>query len=161
MGQSESIPTIETEPSSSCGDGERSTISSGRSHQRVSDLIGYARHNYQENPTESLAALMEALTLNSGKESADLAMDRLRNELGSDIAEHVGDYHLRMQRAMQIVTELLEDPNTLLYQQGRQDILRQTMEDGSSLVCRRCNAVVSSARWQQHQELWCQANDHD
>lgn len=84
-------------------------------------------------------------------------MDRLRSELGDDVATHVGDYHARMERALRVVRELLEDESTFLYQKGQQDLLRQTMEDGSSLVCSKCNAVVSSSRWQQHQSYWCDA----
>ena len=153
MGQAESVPTT----SSSCvGLGQRS-FSSEKS-QKIEDLIGYAKNNYQENPTEALAALMQALTLNSGKASADLAMDRLRNELGNDIADYIGSQHLRMERAMSIVQELLEDESTLLYENNQQDLLRQTMEDGSSLVCSKCRAVVSSSRWTQHQQYWCEAN---
>ena len=37
-----------------------------------------------------LAALMQALTLNNGKASAQHAMERLRNELGDDIAREKG-----------------------------------------------------------------------
>jgi hypothetical protein len=125
--------------------------------KHISHLIDYARTSYQENPTEALAAIIQAVTLNSGKESADMAMDRLRDELGDDIAEHIGSYQQRLERATEIVGELLDDQNTFLYQQGKHDILRQTMEDGSSVVCTRCNDVVSTSRWQQHQQYWCLA----
>ena len=129
--------------------------------QNIQHLISYARDHYQNNPTESLAALLQAMTLNSGPQAATHAMDRLRNELGDDIADHIGSHTERTDRAMAILQELLEDESTELFRQGRQDILRQTMEDGSSVVCSRCYAVVASTRWQQHQELWCSANDTD
>lgn len=128
---------------------------------QISSLIDYARHNYQENPTESLAALMQALTLNSGKASAQHAMERLRHELGDDIADHIGNRHLRMQRAIDLVQELIHDENSILYQNGQQDLLRQTMEDGSSVVCVKCGAVVASNRWQQHQSYWCDSIPSD
>ena len=127
------------------------------SAENIQSLIGYARTNYQENPTESLACLLQALKLNGGQASADAAMDRLRNELGDDIASHVGDYSARMERAVSVVEELLNDQSTFLYQQGNQEFLRMSMEDGSSVVCSKCNDVVSSSRWQQHQQYWCRA----
>ena len=125
----------------------------------IRTLMTFARNKYEENPTEALSALLQALTLNGG--NADHAMDRLRNELGDDIADHVSSStytrQQRLERAMAVVEELLQDENTILYQQGRQDLLRQTMQDGSSVVCSNCNDVVSSSRWQQHQQYWCSA----
>jgi hypothetical protein len=132
-----------------------------RSHD-ISRLLSYAQTNYEENPTESLAALLQAVTLDSGPQAADQVMIRLRNELGNDLAEHIGSHHsIRRQRAQAVLQRLLQDESTELFRQGRQDILRQTMEDGSSVVCSRCNAVVASKRWQQHTKWWCSANDFD
>lgn len=58
-------------------------------------------------------------------------------------------------RAMAVVEELLNDTSTFLYAQGRQHILQQAMEDGSSVVCQRCGDMISRERWQQHAEYWC------
>lgn len=170
MGQATSISTPGGETSSASNvqlPQENHTTNSGNNSsnhtsQHIQHLIHYARDNYQENPTESLAALLQAMTLNSGKEAADVAMERLRDELGEDIADHIGTYQDRAERAMAIVEMLLSDENTELFKQGKQDLLRQTMEDGSSVVCRRCNDVVASTRWQQHQQYWCRAaNNND
>ena len=160
MGQSESIPTQQQWQEQRPEAMEQDSCSSGNG-QQISSLIDYARHNYHENPTESLAALMQALTLNSGKASAQHAMERLRHELGDEIADHIGNRHLRMERAIELVQELIQDETTILYQNGQQDLLRQTMEDGSSVVCTRCSAVVASNRWQQHQNYWCDAIESD
>lgn len=136
-----------------------SSSDDGRSHEHISQLLSYARTNYEENPTESLAALLQAVTLDSGPHAADQVMIRLRNELGGDLAEHIGSHHsIRRQRAQAVLQRLLQDESTELFRQGRQDILRQTMEDGSSVVCSRCNAIVASTRWQQHAQWWCSAN---
>ena len=133
------------------------TASSDPRTNEISNLIHYAQTHYEENPTDALSALMKAMTLNSGQSKADHAMNRIRSELGSDVADHVMDRTGRMQRAADIVKELLSDETTFLYQQGRQQILQQAMEDGSSLVCTKCNAMVSAARWEQHQTYWCEA----
>ena len=126
-----------------------------QSSENIQHLIQYARTNYQQNPTESLACLLQAMDLNTGPGSSNAALSRLRNELGDDIAEHVGNTDARMRRALTIMEELLQDESTFLYQQGNQRYLQQSMEDGSSVVCRHCKDVVSSARWQQHQQYWC------
>jgi hypothetical protein len=136
--------------------------SSSAKSQNISDLISYAREHYEENPTESLAALLQAVTLNSGPQAADQVMIRLKNELGEDLSNHIGSHHsVRRQRAEAILRQLLEDQSTELFRQGRQDILRQTMEDGSSVVCSRCNAIVASTRWQPHARWWCSANESE
>lgn len=159
MGQSESSLPSTGNNNTTSNDDEHNQ----QQHQRaqhpdadnIQQLMGYARNNYQENPTESLACLLQALKLNGGQESADLAMNRLRDELGDDIATHIGNSHKRMERAVNIIEELLADENTFLYQQGKSEFLRMSMEDGSSVVCSKCNDVVSSSRWQQHQQYWC------
>jgi formylmethanofuran dehydrogenase subunit E len=129
--------------------------------EHISNLIQYANTNYEENPTEALSALLQALTLNSGQESADRAIVRLRDELGEELADHVGNNHRRMERAIAIVEEMMQDESTFLFQRGKQDILRQAMEDGSSVVCTKCNDIVSSSRWQQHQTYWCPALEEE
>jgi hypothetical protein len=142
---------------------DQSASTSGRMNnnrtQDISRLLSYARTNYEENPTESLAALLEAVTLNSGPQAADQVMIRLRCELGDDLADHIGSHHfIRRERAQAVLQRLLDDDSTELFRQGRQDILRQSMEDGTSVLCSRCNAVVACTRWQQHAKWWCTAN---
>jgi hypothetical protein len=125
--------------------------------ENISYFIHYAKTNCETNPTDSLMALFQALTLNGGKDAADAAMARLSVELGPELTGHVMDRQNRMERAMKLVEELLHDESTLLYQQGNAHILQQAMEDGSSVVCSLCNAMVPATRWQQHQEYWCEA----
>ena len=58
--------------------------------------------------------------------------------------------------ARSMVTNLLQQ-DTLLSEIGDEDLLRQAFEDGSSVVCRRCQALVPAARWEQHRDVWCSA----
>mmetsp|Transcript_23680 Transcript_23680/g.48014 ORF Transcript_23680/g.48014 Transcript_23680/m.48014 type:complete len:155 (-) Transcript_23680:286-750(-) len=130
-------------------------VGSTENNGQIASLVQFARSNYEENPTDALSALMEAMKLNSGQADADRAMERVRRELGHDVT--VMEPEERMKRAARVVREMLADESTLLFAQGRQDILRQAMEDGSSVFCTRCGGVVPSARWQQHQQFWCEA----
>eukprot|EP00565_Helicotheca_tamesis_P001843 CAMPEP_0185723274 /NCGR_PEP_ID=MMETSP1171-20130828/169_1 /TAXON_ID=374046 /ORGANISM="Helicotheca tamensis, Strain CCMP826" /LENGTH=162 /DNA_ID=CAMNT_0028390947 /DNA_START=208 /DNA_END=696 /DNA_ORIENTATION=+ len=134
----------------------------GGKTERVASLLQYAKTNHETNPTESLTALLEAMRLSApnpqrGEEAANAAMARVRATVGDDIADHVLDVDSRRQRAVEVVRQLLSDESTILFEQGREDILRQTMEDGSSIVCSKCGGVVPSGRWQQHQRFWCDA----
>ena len=165
--------------------------------QRIANLLQYAQSSYTTNPTDALGALMDALTLSTGTNTAaQHAMERIRSELGDAAADcvalrvgnaasggcnslshqnntmHQQQYsHLdhpsssstttqltereMTLRAMAVVEELLNDTSTFLYAQGRQHILQQAMEDGSSVVCQRCGDMISRERWQQHAEYWC------
>ena len=122
---------------------------------RVADLLRFARTNHERNPTDSLAALLEVMRLGApserrGEAAAEAALSRVRAAVGDAIADHVTDVDARRRR-------LLDDQSTILFEQGREDILRQTMEDGSSVVCTSCGGVVPSDRWRQHQLYWCDA----
>jgi hypothetical protein len=133
-----------------------------KSEHTIKRLMEYARTNYQVNPTDSLAALLEAMTLNTGsRQAADATMNRLRNELGDSVVEAVQDSAERTRRARVMVETLLQDSSTFLYHQGRQDLIRQTMENGSSVVCTNCQAVIASHRWSQHQLYWCTSTHHN
>jgi hypothetical protein len=58
--------------------------------------------------------------------------------------------------ARSMVQSLLQQ-DTLLQEVGDEDLLRQAFEDGSSVICRRCQALVNGARWEQHRDVWCSA----
>lgn len=58
-------------------------------------------------------------------------------------------------RAVEMVQEMLKDTSTFLYSQGREHILQQAMEDGSSIICSNCGDMISRERWRQHAEYWC------
>eukprot|EP00984_Skeletonema_dohrnii_P014388 scaffold6035_cov94-Skeletonema_dohrnii-CCMP3373.AAC.1 len=123
-------------------------------HEEIAHLLQYARSSYTSNPSDALSALMGALTLSSGNNAAaQHAMQRIRSELGDVVADSISSssslqYQQQQQqqqyysqeesremtrRAMEIVEQLLNDKSTFLYAQGRQHLLQQAMEDGSSV----------------------------
>lgn len=122
--------------------------------------MNYARNNYETNPTEALSAILRVVQETGGQGQVDKVMDRLRNELGDDLVQHcIQSPQERQAQAEAVVQQLIADENTVLHEQGRNDLLRQTLQDGSSVVCSKCNDVVSSHRWQQHQQYWCPARE--
>ena len=118
---------------------------------------------------------MGALTLSSGNNAAaQHAMQRIRSELGDVVADSISSssslqYQQQQQyysqeesremtrRAMEIVEQLLNDKSTFLYAQGRQHLLQQAMEDGSSVVCTKCGDMIKAERIEQHVEYWCRS----
>ncbi|KAL7547873.1 hypothetical protein ACHAWF_016223 [Thalassiosira exigua] len=151
--------------------------------QQIADLLQYAQSSYTTNPTDALSAIMDALTLSTGTDTAaQHAISRIRSELGDAVADSVAGttsnqsfqqsqyQHVQSSplseremtlRAMEMVQQLLNDTTTILYSQGRQHLLQQAMEDGSSVVCSKCGDVISRERWTQHAEYWCRGIEED
>jgi len=145
-------------------------------HEEIAHLLQYARSSYTSNPSDALSALMGALTLSSGNNAAaQHAMQRIRSELGDVVADSISSssslqYQQQPQyysqeeskemtrRAMEIVEQLLNDKSTFLYAQGRQHLLQQAMEDGSSVVCTKCGDMIKAERIEQHVEYWCRSS---
>ncbi len=146
-------------------------------HEQIAHLLHYARSSYTSNPSDALSALMGALTLSSGNAAANVAMQRIRSELGDAVADCISSSSSSSQynqqqnqqhysqeesmemtrRAMEIVEQLLNDKSTFLYAQGRQHLLQQAMEDGSSVVCTKCGDMIKADRIEQHVEYWCRS----
>merc|ERR1711957_1164431 len=43
----------------------------------------------------------------------------------------------------------------ILADRGRAGVLRMALQDGSSVVCMQCGAVVAQQRMMAHQSCWC------
>ena len=50
--------------------------------------------------------------------------------------------------------------NSILAQAGREQIMIDAHNDGSSIVCDLCHELIAASRWQQHVERWCPARNH-
>ena len=47
------------------------------------------------------------------------------------------------------------EKDSILKEEGAAEILQQAMEDGSSVVCCECDALVMRDRWEPHKTMWC------
>ena len=149
--------------------------------EQIASLLQFAQSSYTTNPSDALSALMDALTLSTGSNAAaQNAMVRIRSELGDSVADSVrlrpslhhstapaaaatsplSDREMT-QRAMGVVQQLLNDTSTILYSRGKQHILQQAMEDGSSVVCSKCGDMISRERISQHTNFWCRAIEEE
>ncbi len=61
-----------------------------------------------------------------------------------------------LEQARRMSAILINDSNTLLYEQGMETILKDAFEDGSSVVCQACSSLVPRIRFRQHQLYWCE-----
>ena len=125
--------------------------------QCVGQLLRVARAKISEGEggaEDALAALLHAVRITQGE---DAIMDVLEGAKRRADEEAAASEHADSHAVALRVSRLLEaDKTTLLYEQGLSQVLRSAFEDGSSVVCSACNALVPRARFAQHQLYWCE-----
>jgi hypothetical protein len=119
----------------------------------VEKLLTISRSEIADNkPHEALAALLHAVRLTRGESAIfDILSEakiRASEEMDAREAES------SIEKARQITNMLLQQ-NTMLFERGEEEILKDAFEDGSSVVCTRCHGLVARVRWEAHNTLWC------
>eukprot|EP00927_Polykrikos_kofoidii_P061810 TRINITY_DN56638_c0_g1_i1.p1 TRINITY_DN56638_c0_g1~~TRINITY_DN56638_c0_g1_i1.p1 ORF type:complete len:145 (+),score=20.62 TRINITY_DN56638_c0_g1_i1:108-542(+) len=89
------------------------------------------------DPDGALACALEALKIGSGRDA-------------------VAEARLAVQRtcARQVCEEILRRGG-ILADNGHAMMLQRALEDGTSVVCMRCGAIVSQERMEPHRTSWC------
>ena len=129
-------------------DGERAL-----QEQAVTTLLRVARSKISEADEEgALAALLHAVRLTQGESAIQGVLDtaKARADAEATDAEDARTVALRMSAL------LVADTSTVLYQRGQEGLLQAAFEDGSSVVCSQCDALVPRARFMQHKLYWCE-----
>ncbi len=97
---------------------------------------------------------MEHSSMRHHQEEVDYNQQQQHQQHTSPLLSQLSNIEMT-ERAMAIVQGMLNDTSTILHAQGRQYLLQQAMEDGSSIVCSNCGDMISRERWRQHAEYWC------
>ena len=125
--------------------------------QCVGQLLRVARAKISEGEggaEDALAALLHAVRITQGEEAIMDVLEGAKRRADEEAADtghaDAREVALRMSRLLEA------DKSTLLYEQGLSQVLRSAFEDGSSVVCSACNALVPRARFTQHQLYWCE-----
>ncbi|KAH9253342.1 hypothetical protein BASA81_008693 [Batrachochytrium salamandrivorans] len=104
---------------------------------------------------QALNVLVEAARMESGQEGANELLSRgralFREREGRDRAE--------LDRE-EVLARLEQEPS-MLAERGKEGLLAAALQDGSSVVCRKCSGLVKRERWEAHCSLWCPALDDD
>eukprot|EP00929_Paragymnodinium_shiwhaense_P008469 TRINITY_DN112428_c0_g1_i1.p1 TRINITY_DN112428_c0_g1~~TRINITY_DN112428_c0_g1_i1.p1 ORF type:complete len:165 (-),score=29.13 TRINITY_DN112428_c0_g1_i1:225-719(-) len=104
------------------------------------DLLGGAFVRLDTgDPDGALACAMQALQVSGGPDLAALAQ------------------RMAHQTSAQQVCEDILRKGGILVDSGRSAELRAALEGGSSVVCRRCGALVARERMEAHLDHWCPA----
>jgi hypothetical protein len=109
----------------------------------------------QGDGTKALAVLLHAVRLShpDGEEGIFSFLDMAKELINTQRQQ---DHTDEMQQALLVVEELLQT-ESVVGEAGDGHILRDAFMDGSSIVCRRCQALVKRERWEPHRDRWCPA----
>jgi len=122
----------------------------------MKQILGQVRNLVQAGQGEkALSALLHAVRLShpDGERGVFSFLDMAKEMMSIQRRQ---DEYDEINEAL-IVVEKLMNADSLLHDMGDTDILRDAYEDGSSVICRKCSALVKKCRWKQHSLRWCPA----
>ena len=110
----------------------------------------------------AIQAALQAATLSSGgdEQAVFRCLDaaKTKAESGRTAAYRRGAQNEEEAAQMAAAATICEDMlrrTSILKDEGDEEILRDAMEDGSSVVCVRCGGLVARTRWDAHRDMWC------
>ena len=138
--------------------------------EEVYSLLQSSREKLSNGlPQAALESVIEAIRMSSGEDAIlkllDMAKEKARKELESgqppsqqsrpNIMTKAEEREM-LKEARKACDNLINQPS-LLAEKGDDSeyILQAAFEDGSSLICKRCQGLVSRQRWAAHCEYWC------
>lgn len=137
----------------------------------VPEIIALARTKLSNGDgTAALQMVMEVIRLTKGEAAVFETMNEMKRQIQAkeDMAAGMDVLCAQMEEDLLIddqtclaeaerICRILESQQTILLENGNEDILRDAFEDGSSLVCANCGDLVARSRWRQHRDKWCSA----
>lgn len=139
---------------SSSSSSSSSNIESAESVERVVGLLlDHTRSKIAEGcKDDALAALLHAIRISTGEDSIISIIDKAKKKVECDYSLNQNSAAITAATdALKMM--LLQD--SFLSERGQEDILRDAFEDGSSIICQKCNGLVSQSRWNAHRMSWC------
>jgi hypothetical protein len=117
----------------------------------IQELLSLSRQQIAEGRgKEALENVIRAIIANSGEASVirilDAANEQAKREKEREIREMI-----------RRCCDDLRNGDSLLCETGDEDILIDAFQDGSSVICQRCQGLISVERAEAHSKRWCPA----
>jgi hypothetical protein len=108
----------------------------------------------------ALASIVSAISLTRGPDmilsTLQTAKDRARDELEMQRKIELAYNNALVDMVEENSSKLIGDDSILKDRDdGSVEILRDAFEDGSSVICIKCSALVKANRWEAHRDMWC------
>ncbi len=122
--------------------------------QTIQELLTLSRQQIAEGRgKEALENVIRAIIANSGEGSVIRILDAANEQ-----AKYEKEKEIRLQ--IQKCCNDLRNGDSLLCEYGDEDILIDAFQDGSSVICQRCQGLISVERAEAHSKRWCPALEH-
>lgn len=124
-------------------------------------LIKLSKDKLNSNDVfESFSAILHAIRLSSGEDAILDILAQAKQNLKKDIESPTIEED-PINEAVKMSKSLIEN-DSILKDQGNEEYLQELYENGSSVVCRSCLALISRERWVAHCKYWClNSNNND
>ena len=124
------------------------------SAEAVEMLIDITRNKISEGKSlEAFASILQAIRLTQGEESIMRILADAKRKVDDDLLVESLE-GMELEEAFDMARELIRQ-DTILRDQGNQQILKDAFEDGSSVICRKCGGLIAQKRWIAHKSFWC------
>jgi hypothetical protein len=134
----------------------QSSSSSSSSSKDMELIINAAKDLIHQGKTnDAFAVLLHAIKLTRGEDAILEVLDSVKQRHEIDLLSKDVDA-VNLREVYKVMDELME-ADTLLKEQGCENILTEAFEDGSSVVCRNCGGLIAKTRWSDHVMYWCDA----
>lgn len=106
----------------------------------------------------ALASVINAIILLKGESAVLGIIDQVKDNMRKRIDDMYNEESrgIDLKTALKMCDDLLQQ-DTILSERGDEDILVDAFQDGSSVICKRCNALIPVNRSEAHQLYWCDA----
>ena len=133
-----------------------------KTEEYVAGLLNQSRQSIASNqPNKALEYVIEAIRLTGGEEAIMKVLSQAKESQKTLLDNIAKQPSLSSAEELQLATNKLISEPSLLSEMGdgSEVLLQQAFEDGSSIICKKCQGLVSRERWTKHVEIWCPALD--
>ena len=138
-------------------------INEGGSRADIEELLNRTRKFINAGVRDqALSHLLSAIAISRGPENVLSTLDEAKMREAQRAAESASlqkEHDLLMLAEATRTCRALCQSSSILKEHGVEDILRDAFEDGSSVVCTKCQALVKASRWEAHYNHWCPVLD--
>ncbi|CAK9117550.1 unnamed protein product [Durusdinium trenchii] len=120
---------------------------------RLKELLGGAFLRMDQGDPEGALPELQVQSVNGANASRYTQL--MKCELGLCAGPEAAAWSAaRRDTALQVCRTILERGG-ILVERGHEAVLKQTLQDGSSVICTRCGALVAWSRAEAHRAIWC------
>lgn len=122
---------------------------SSSSSSSIQALIEQTRNHIADGSgKDALETLIRAIVANTGEASVIPLLAQLNQDMSRQ-------RELQLYQQMENLLHHLQHDESILQEYGDEDILIDAFQDGSSVICQKCQGLIKVDRAEEHAKYWC------